>query len=119
MADNYLPTIELEFPIHFGNDEITELKIKRPNARTVIRFGNPVKVKSFDPLDIEFDSEKAFAIISNLCNLPVLGTLEDMSSNDAVTCMYSIAPFFIPGYRTTAVDKSEDTQSKPQEQSAS
>lgn len=92
---------QLERPIQYLGDTITELAVREPTAGDIFRSGNPVKYDlRFDPPSIEFDDAKAFAMLSRLSGVPIEGSLERMSSNDAISCFWGIARFFIPGLST-------------------
>jgi hypothetical protein len=84
--------------IQYLGEDIYEIAIREPRAGDIFRVGNPVKYDlRFDPPEIEFDEDKAFKMLSRLSGIPVEGSLERMTSNDAVSCFWGMAGFFIPG----------------------
>ena len=113
-------TLELEKPIQFLGDTVTSIAIREPNAGDIFRVGNPVTKFDFEDSSVQFDERKAFLMISRLSGLPVEGSLELMTSNDALNCFHGIARFFIPGLRTRPVKKADEASStKPEEPLAS
>ena len=90
--------LKLSKPIQYLGAEISEIAAREPTAGDVFRVGNPVKYDPrFDPPRIEFDEPKAFLMLSRLTGIPIEGSLERMSSGDAVDCFWGMARFFIPG----------------------
>ena len=112
-------TVELEKPIQFLGETITRIAFREPTAGDVLRVGNPVTKFDFEDNSIAFDEKKAFAMVSRLSNLPIEGSLETMTSNDAVNCFYGIARFFIPGLRTRPAKTPSTSSPKPDEPPAS
>ena len=93
--------LPLEQPILFLGNTLREIALREPNAGDIFRCGNPVTSFDFETGDVIFDERKAFAMVSRLSNgIPVEGSLETMTSNDAMNLFHGIARFFIPGLRT-------------------
>ena len=115
---NPVLTVELEKPITFLNEAVTSIALREPTAGDILRVGNPVLKFDFDDGSVEFDERKAFAMLFRLSGIPVEGSLEFMTSNDAMNCFHGIARFFIPGLRTRPV-KRPTSSTKPDEQLAS
>ena len=99
-------TIELETPIQFLGEPVSSIAIRAPIAGDIFRVGNPVLKFDFDDGSVEFDERKAFAMLARLSGIPIEGSLESMTSNDAMNCFHGIARFFIPGLRTRPVTPS-------------
>lgn len=100
-VQNPAVTYRLQKPIQYIGEPIEELAIREPTAGDVFRVGNPVKydLREEQPA-IEFDEQKAIAMLSRLTGIPVDGSLDRMTSNDAVGSFWAIARFFIPGLST-------------------
>lgn len=111
-------TVDLEKPIQFLGEPIASIAIREPNAGDIFRVGNPVAKFDFEDGSVEFDEKKAFVMLSRLSGLPIEGSLELMTANDAMNCLHGIARFFIPGLRTRP-KKVEAPLLKPDEQPAS
>lgn len=79
---------------------INEISFREPTAGDILRHGNPVRYDPrFDPPKIEFNEKSAFDMMYALSGVPV-ACLSRMAPNDAVTAMWAIARFFIPGLQT-------------------
>lgn len=103
-------TIPLQKPIQYLGTTLDTLAMREPTAGDVLRVGNPVKIKSYDPLELDFDEAKSFKMLERLSGVMIEGSLDRMTSNDAVAAMYAIAPFFIPGFSTKQAEQSENSQ---------
>ena len=106
---NPVLTIELERPIQFLGEPVAKVALKEPSAGDILRVGTPVLKFDFEDGSVVFDERKGFAMLSRLSGLPVEGTLEFMTSNDAMNCLHGIARFFIPGLRTRPAEPSTST----------
>lgn len=109
--------LKLETPIQYLGQEIGEIAMRAPTAGDLFRVGNPVKYDARDD-SIDFDEQKSFAMLNALTGIPILGSLDRMTTNDAVTCFWGFARFFIPGLRSRREDTSA-TSPKPAEQPVS
>ncbi len=107
-------TIDLQRPIQYLGVQISEIAVREPTAGDLFRVGNPVKYDARDN-SIEFDETKAFLMLSRLSGIAIEGSLERMTTNDAVSCFWGLARFFIPGLRAMPPQSSP----KPLEQPAS
>ena len=103
-VENPVFTYELERPIQYLGAAITSVAIREPTAGDMFRVGNPVKFDTKD--NLEFDEQKAMLMLSRLSGIPIEGSLEKMSCNDAVGLFWGFARFFLPGLRTTAPGQS-------------
>ncbi len=101
---NPVLTIELERPITFYGESVSKIALREPRAGDIFRCGNPVIRFDFDDGSVEFDEKKAFAMVSLLSGITFEGSLEFMTSNDAMNCFHGVARFFIPGLRTRPVE---------------
>ena len=63
----------------------------------------------FEDGSVVFDEKKAFAMLSLLSGITFEGSLEMMTSNDAMNCFHGVARFFIPGLRTRRAEPSTST----------
>lgn len=117
-VDNPFFTLQLEQPIQYLGEPISEVAFREPGTGDILRVGIPVKYDPSGERQIEFDERKALAMLSRLSGLPVEGTLERMLPNDTVSAMWSIARFFIPGLRTRP-EANTTSSPKPDEQPAS
>ena len=98
-------TYTLSKPIQYLGEEITSVSIREPTAGDVFRVGNPIKYDlRFDSPNIEFDEDKAFKMLARSSGIPIEGSLERMSSGDAVSCFWGMAPFFVPGRSAEKAD---------------
>ncbi len=95
-VENPVFTLDLQRPIQYLGVPIKTVAIRAPTAGDIFRVGNPVRYDMRDN-SIEFDDGKAFTMLSRLSGIPVDGSLEHMTTNDAVSCFWGFAGFFIPG----------------------
>lgn len=97
-VENPVFTHKLSKPIQYLGEPISEIALREPTAGDVFRVGNPVTfdIREENPA-IEFNEEKAFKMVSRLSGIPIEGSLERMTSNDAIACFWGMASFFVPG----------------------
>lgn len=91
--------VQLEKPIQFLGEAITEIAMREPMAGDIYRVGKPVISFDFETGAYQFDEKKMLEMIWRLSGIPIEGSLELMSADDTVACFEAAGPFFVRGLR--------------------
>ena len=79
----------------YGED-ISVIKMRKPNGADLIRIGNPVLFYPHaEPVKIEHDMLKMIAMIARLSGIPT-SSLERLNTIDMLGIAWTLSPFFIP-----------------------
>ena len=122
-VENPVATFALEQPIKAYGSEIGEIAVRAPKAGDMCHAGNPVLSFDIETGVYRWDERKAMLMLSRLSGIPLEGSLETLSAEDAVYCWEGIGPFFVKGLRRLVEAyrkaKAEGSSTKPDEQPAS
>lgn len=88
--------VTLSAPIKSYGEDVSVIKMRKPNGADLLRVGNPV---IFDPISeppqITHNMARMQQMIARLANIPS-GSLEKMTTQDWVSCAWAVTPFFMP-----------------------
>ena len=92
-TDDYIAVIKLKTMIQYGDETVSELKIKEPTAGDYTRIGDPyVMQMNGDKMEIKTDSKATAGYLSACTNIP-LSILEQMDIGDFMRANAAVSGF--------------------------
>ena len=85
--------------ITYGNREIAEIAIRKPNGRDLLYYGSPVIADPTSDKDARLDFAVTYKLVSALSDIPEKVLLDQADPADIVDLGWKIGSFFIPGWQ--------------------
>lgn len=97
-ADKGLLVWPLSKPIKSYGEELTVIKMRKPNGNDLLIVGNPVHwYPHVDPPRVEHDLTKVVTMVARLSEPKIPTTsLAELDPLDIIGLAWAISPFFIP-----------------------
>ena len=107
----------LTTPIAYGNREIAEIAIRKPNGRDLLYYGSPVIADPTSDKEARLDFAVTYKLASVLSDIPEKVLLDAADPADIVDLGWKIGSFFIPGWQDLlpALTKAKALSSSPDE----
>ena len=89
----------LTTPFSYGNREIAEIAIRKPNGRDLLYYGSPVIADPTSDKEARLDFVVTYKLASALSDIPEKVLLDNADPADMVDLGWKIGSFFIPGWQ--------------------